>query len=125
MSDIAIQNNTLIYPFNRGIGVTIIIDSQDIDFSDYLELYADVKEEQKLDQPALLSFELNDGIDVSVVGEFSRLILSIDEDLTKNLGGNKYFLDIKGRVDISAPIFLIARIQLKKDETVTNVPNVT
>jgi hypothetical protein len=130
MSDIGIGiKNVLIYPFDRGIDVAIIVDSLDYDFTEFVEMYSDVKETYSLTEKSILTLELNDGLFVETVTvddkEYKRLTIFIDQLFTQDFGQNSYYMDVKGLKAGSNKIFLIMRIVLKKDETGTNVPNVT
>jgi hypothetical protein len=125
MSDIRIDDNVLIYPFDRGIDCVIVVDSDDYDFSEYVEMYADVKEEYNLPSSEILKLELGDGLAVSTVGAFSRLTIAIGQEFTADFGQNRYFMDVKGVKSGSDTVYLIMRVKLVKNETGTNIPETT
>jgi hypothetical protein len=125
MSDPRIDENVLIYPFDRGIDCVIVVDSEDIDFSEYVKMYADVKEEYNLPSTEVLKLELGDGLEVSTVGEFSRLTIAIGQEDTADFGQNRYFMDVKGVKSGSDTVYLIMRVKLVKNETGTNIPVTT
>ena len=126
MSNPRIEDNVLIYPFDRGLDAVIIVDSSDYDFSEYTELYADIKEEYNLPSEELLTLSLGNGLTVETVTveavDYSRLTISIDQDDTKHFGFNKYFLDVKGLKSVDDKIYLIMRVKLVKNETGTKMP---
>ena len=125
MSIPKIDDNVLIYPFDRGINCVIVVDSDDYDFSQYVEMYADIKETYNLDSDEILKLELGDGLTVSTVGDFSRLTISIGQEFTADFGQNRYFMDVKGVKFGSDTIYLIMRVKLVKNETGTNIPVTT
>jgi len=125
MSNPKIDDNVLIYPFDRGINCVIVVDSDDYDFSEYVEMYADIKETYNLDSDEILKLELGDGLTVSTVGGFSRLTIAIGQEHTADFGQNRYFMDVKGVKSGSDTEYLIMRVKLVKNETGTNIPVTT
>jgi len=121
----AIEKNILLMPYGRGMVLSIVIDTTDIDLSEYQVIRADIKELDSLVAPAIHSLTLTDGIAVTTatVGDVTThtLVATISEARTTVMSRPTYYMDIKCRISTGSPAIRLASIKLIKDETITDI----